>query len=98
MNTDNKSMNDSPYWNRVKELLKNKHMTQVDLCQKTGIIIGTMKGWQVNNRLPGSEESVQIAKTLDTTVEYLVTGEEPLLKDKSPELKAAIQSVLDSFN
>ena len=94
MNAENIDMDNTLYWSRVKELLKKNKKTQVELCKETEIILGTMKGWQVNNRLPGSEESVKIAKALNTSVEYLVTGQESnLYKEKYDTLVTAIKEL-----
>lgn len=91
-------MSSKDYWQRVKDLLKQNEKTQIQLCSDVGICLPTMKSWQSNDRYPGSEESVKIAQYLNTTVEYLVTGKEPAVKDNSAELINAIQEVLNNFH
>ncbi|WP_041866103.1 helix-turn-helix domain-containing protein [Sediminispirochaeta smaragdinae] len=61
---------------RVKEELRNQKKTQEWLAWKAGISYNTLKGWTAKGRLPNVEQATAIAKALNTTVEYLVTGEE----------------------
>jgi len=37
----------------------------------------TISGWRSTNVLPRADDAVKIASALNTTVEFLVTGEEP---------------------
>ena len=91
-------MDNKQFWDRVKSLMKTLGFTQDSLAELCGISVNTLIGWISKGRLPDAEYATLISKALNTTVEYLVTGEEPLIRDKSSELKAAIQAVLDSFN
>lgn len=74
-------MDNTDFWNRVKELMKEQKINQESLCSSINISIGTMRGWITHSRLPDAEQAVKIASALGTTVEYLVTGEynEPYL-------------------
>lgn len=78
--------------------MEKKHLAKTELSKLISDSPRRVQNLSDGKRLPDLEEAQKIASVLNTTVEYLVTGEEPLVKDKSPELKAAIQSVLDSFN
>lgn len=65
------------FWKRVNALIRQCGTTQSELSEKLNPKdpsprkIQNMSG----KRLPDAEEVVIIAKALDTTVEYLVTGE-----------------------
>ena len=63
------------FWNNVKELLDILNLTQKELSAKTGINLGTLKNQICREVIPDAVEAVAIAKALNTTVEYLVTGE-----------------------
>ena len=63
------------FWNNVKELLDIQNLTQKELSAKTGINLGTLKNQICREVIPDAVEAVAIAKALNTTVEYLVTGE-----------------------
>lgn len=63
------------FWNNVKELLDIQNLTQKELSAKTGINLGTLKNQICREVIPDAVEAVAIAQALNTTVEYLVTGE-----------------------
>lgn len=63
------------FWKNVKSLLAKRNMSQNDLCKITGKGLGSFQQQVHNNRFPTVDEAIEIAKALNTTVEYLVTGE-----------------------
>ena len=64
------------FWNNVRALLAEKKILQKDFADSLGYSIATLKNQMARNISPDVDTSVKIAKALDTTVEYLVTGEE----------------------
>ena len=65
------------FYDRVKELAKQHNITVKSLVENCGINYDSYNSCKRYNNLPRSEESVRIAKALNTSVEYLVTGKEP---------------------
>lgn len=63
------------FWNRVKTLIKEKGITQAQFAEQNGFAINTFLGWISKNRSPDLDIAVNIAKKLDTSVEFLVNGE-----------------------
>lgn len=59
------------------------------LSEKTGIPISTINTWFKTNRVPRVDHAYAIARALNTTVEYLLTGEDPPIEDISspPEFR-----------
>ena len=51
-------------------------MTQKELAAKTGLSIGTIRNQICREVIPDAISAVKIARTLKTSVEYLVTGED----------------------
>ncbi|GHV96543.1 hypothetical protein AGMMS50293_28630 [Spirochaetia bacterium] len=60
------------FWKRYK------HLTQKDLpiILKTNIRQSTLSTWKKSSTFPRADKAVQIAEAINTTVEYLVTGQE----------------------
>ena len=88
---DNISMADMLFWTNTNNLIKSQKITQETLCKETGLSLNTLRGWISKNVLPRADEAVRIAKALNTSVEYLVTGEESDSATKElSELKAEI--------
>ena len=62
------------FWRNVKDKLEYEMITQKDLAEKIKISYTTLQSWITKARLPDAEQAVKIAEYLNTTVEYLVTG------------------------
>lgn len=64
------------FWNNVKKLLSNQNILQKDFADTIGINIATLKNQMTRNIVPDAESAVKIASALNTSVEFLVTGNE----------------------
>lgn len=70
----------------LKEELLSQDLTQKELAEKTNISVNTIRGWFSKDLIPDVFTAVKIAKTLNTSVEFLVTGNAPTFpKDESKE-------------
>ena len=65
------------FYENVKKLVKNNNLTLRSFIESLGINYDTYNGQKRLNNLPRADEALKIAKALNTTVEYLVTGIEP---------------------
>ena len=84
------------FWERVKQLIKQQNTTQEWVATQCDVSLGMIKSWIFNNRLPDAAQAVRMAKALNTTVEYLVTGQEKdLYKGRFEKLVQDMQSVID---
>lgn len=59
---------------RLLVLLKEKHITQKDLAAMVGVSESALSRYIKNEREPKIEVLANLATALDTTVDYLVTG------------------------
>ena len=66
--------NPENFWERVKVLIKARKMTQESLAKSADVNFSNLKQQIFYNRLPVVDEAVRIARSLGTTVEYLMTG------------------------
>ena len=83
------------FWDNVKELLDIKNLTQKELSAVTGINLGTLKNQICRNVIPDAESAVKIAQALNTTVEYLVTGQDDNKAAKElTELKSKLADLI----
>ncbi|MCL1836664.1 MAG: helix-turn-helix domain-containing protein [Treponema sp.] len=62
------------FWMRLKNEIKAKNTTQEWISGKIGVPFGTFKKWMTRKTYPNLKQGVEIAKLLETTAEYLVTG------------------------
>jgi len=62
---------------RLKNEIKAKNTTQEWISGKIGVPLSTFRKWMTRKTYPNIKEGVEIAKLLETSAEYLVTGIEP---------------------
>ena len=67
---------------RLKELRKQAHLTQVELASKLGIVQSSYADWERGKKKPTQDNLVKIAQILNVSVDYLVGNS----KEKSDEL------------
>ena len=65
------------FWMRLKSEIKAKNTTQEWISGKIGVPFGTFRKWMTRKTYPNIKEGVEMAKLLETSAEYLVTGIEP---------------------
>lgn len=64
------------FWDRVDTTLKRLNISLSTLWKEAELNANTAAGWRKNDRYPDAESLVKIAKVLDVSVEWLITGEE----------------------
>jgi len=62
------------FWTRLKSEIKAKNTTQEWIAGKIGVPLSTFRKWMTRKTYPNMKEGVEIAKLLETSSEYLVTG------------------------
>jgi transcriptional regulator with XRE-family HTH domain len=75
------------FWARLKEQIKEKNTTQEWIAGKIGVPFGTFRKWLTRKTYPNIKQGVELAELLDTSAEYLVTGNAPnILSGKEQKL------------
>ncbi len=67
---------------RLKELRKQAHLTQVELAGRLGIVQSSYADWERGKKKPTQDNLVKIAQVLNVSVDYLVGNSE----EKADEL------------
>ena len=67
---------------RLKELRKQAHLTQVELAKELGIGQSSYADWERGKKKPTQDNLVKIAQVLNVSVDYLVGNSE----EKSDDL------------
>jgi transcriptional regulator with XRE-family HTH domain len=65
------------FWMRLKNEIKAQNTTQEWIAGKIGVPFGTFRKWMTRRTYPNIQEGIEIAKLLETSAEYLVTGVDP---------------------
>ncbi|HCG62489.1 MAG TPA: hypothetical protein DEZ27_01455 [Sphaerochaeta sp.] len=71
------------FWNRVEHQMAELSIKYLDLWKAIGVSSNTGAGWRAKKRLPPADSCLAIARHLDVSVEYLITGSETALLDDS---------------
>ena len=75
------------FWTRLKGKIREKNTTQEWIALKIGVPFGTFRNWLVRKTYPDLKQGLEIAGLLDTSAEYLVTGNGPdILSDEERNL------------
>jgi transcriptional regulator with XRE-family HTH domain len=62
------------FWMRLKTEIKAKNTTQEWVACKIGVPLSTFRKWMTKKTYPDIREGIEIAKILEISAEYLVTG------------------------
>ena len=82
------------FWMRLKNEIKAKNTTQEWIAGKIGVPFGTFKKWMNRKTYPNLKQGVEIAKLLETSADYLVTGVEiGILSETEQKLIAAYRKL-----
>lgn len=69
----------------VFDLLEKQNKSQADLAKYLEIGFSTVHGWRQENRNLSSDLIMPICEFFNITPEFLLTGQDPLLKDLAPD-------------
>ncbi len=67
---------------RIKELLKEKEISQKELSEMTGITESAISHYVKGDRVPRGTNLVKIAEALGTTADDLLSGDQEINKEK----------------
>lgn len=92
------SMDAVSFWNRVKQLIKSNNTTQRGLSETIGLSARTLEIKIGRKSAPDVFEAYKIAQALNTTVEYLVTGEDSTHGEKITEIKNLLLQINENLD
>ena len=61
------------FWERIDKVLSEKKISVAELSRQVGLAQASIIGWK-NGSIPRADIAVRLAKILDTSVEYLISG------------------------
>ncbi|MDE6356935.1 MAG: helix-turn-helix domain-containing protein [Clostridia bacterium] len=83
--------------NNIKELRKERNLTQLELAVRFGIDQTTVSKWELNKALPDTLMLIQLAEFFDVSVDYLLARSTYYFPDEiySEEEKRLIDNYRD---
>jgi transcriptional regulator with XRE-family HTH domain len=64
------------FWDRLRAKIKERGLTHYGIAKKLNVPVGTLRNWLLRQTYPDALEIVEIAKMLNTSAEYLMTGDD----------------------
>jgi len=74
----------NPFLKRVKVLMNDFDWSQTRLASEADVRETTVRSWFSRNTYPTVDDAHSIADALNTTVDYLMTGDDPQRKFEDP--------------
>ena len=69
---------------KLRELRKQKHLSQTELGAAVGVSLRTLRGWEVEGRYPKQRELyAKLAEVLECDVDYLLTEKEAFITESA---------------
>ena len=84
---------------RIKERRKELHITQTQIQEHCGISSGNLSGIETGRYLPSAVSLIELARILDCSVDWILTGESSNSKNLSfVDIKENDRKLLDYFH
>lgn len=74
---------------RFERLLADKKLQKKEIAEKIGVSQNGISTWKATGTIPRADIAIKIAKELDVSVEYLITGELSEVKNNKLALQVA---------
>lgn len=62
------------FWNRLETILSQNNITPTELSRTLGVAPSVVNAWKIRDSIPRADIAVKVAEELNTSVEYLMTG------------------------
>ena len=79
------------FWQRIRSLLKEKKLTQLEAAKACGVPYSTFRKWITQNVIPPLDVASSIARYLGISLDYLAFG-------KKEDFNLKISELLDSLH
>lgn len=89
---------DDSFKNRLNTEIQYKGLSKTEFAEKAGISLGTLNMYLYRNSIPSADIAVKLAKILNTSVEYLVTGKLSPNTHSSNWKKQEINTIINTMN
>ncbi len=86
----------SIFWKNVKDCLAYKNMLNKELASNADVNLGTLNNQISADKLPDLESAYKIAKVLNVSLEYLLTGKST--NKNEPQLPYDDLSLLETYH
>ena len=83
---------------RLTREIEYKGFSKTEFAEKAGISLGTLNMYLYRDSIPSADIGVKLARLLNTTVEYLITGKTPSTFKASDWKRQEIITIMSNMN
>lgn len=80
----------APFWKRIKDLIKERHITQAEAARVAHMSVNTFKAWMSRGTIPSLDVAYNLARYFEVSLEYLISGKEA---DRAARIEDVILSL-----
>jgi transcriptional regulator with XRE-family HTH domain len=81
------------FWERYQQIANSKQITNKAVYSSLKVHQGTFSNWMTRGFLPKLDQALEIARILDVSLEYLISGEERIEGIKLPMPQDVVSAV-----
>jgi transcriptional regulator with XRE-family HTH domain len=81
------------FWKNVENELEYQNISRKDLAQRAGFAVSGISLGISNDSVPSADVAVRIAKVLNVSVEYLVTGKNTKNEKITPQMNQLFSNI-----
>lgn len=87
----------SSFFERLRQCLDDRSMSQADLARELGVGVATVSEWFTRGRVPNGDVMLRLPSTLHVSGHWLLTGEGPRDLERGDGLDPYLQGVQDAL-
>ena len=80
------------FWKNVDYVREYRNMTRKELAYKADFSLTSLSTGIARNSIPSADVAYRIAKTLNVSIEYLLTGKEQSQENETSEITSLLQT------
>ena len=90
-------MDNEEFWQRTNQLIKESGYTQNTLTEKLNFTPRSIQNWSSRKIVPDAISAYKMAKALNTTVEFLVTGIKEPEENQFEKFQSDLSTLLNTY-
>ena len=87
----------SAFFERLRQCLDDRGMSQADLARELGVGVATVSEWFTRGRVPNGDVMLRLPSTLEVSGHWLLTGEGPRDLERRHGMDPYLRGVQDAL-
>jgi transcriptional regulator with XRE-family HTH domain len=96
--TRRKAVELSAFFERLRQVLDDRGLSQADLARELGVGVATVSEWFTRGRVPNGDVMLRLPGALQVNGHWLLTGEGPREREQSPQGDPYLRGACDAID